>query len=87
MDEKHGALWIPEAQPTGTLVVEQYFQRADMLGVVWLRPDGLYRATCFTKGNDPQWRLPCWSEAGAGALLGSLKEAEAHMVRLVQSNA
>jgi hypothetical protein len=82
--EKHGAFWYEDDQSDYRIVFERYDERTDLLAVVKTRLPNLYLAVVMEKGDDPQWRLPIWSELRPEALFDNEDEAVSHVLKLLE---
>ena len=83
--EKHGAEWYTDDGDAYQIVFEHYDARTELMAVVEFKSPNLYRAAVHEKRDDPQWRLPGWSERRPEALFDNEAEAVAYVMALLDA--
>lgn len=87
MEEKYEGIWInDQGDDLSKVVFENYIASIDKLHVIYQRADGGYLPYSFTKQNDPQWRLPIWSQENDKAMMPSLESAKEYLISYGASN-
>lgn len=80
MVEKYGGIWIEDSGRSLELTRERYDVERDIVEAIYRRStDGFYTVALFVKINDPQWRLPIWSDVEHGSIFETVELAEAHL--------
>ena len=87
MEEKYEGIWISaQGDDSSKIVFESYIASIDKLHVIYQREDGGYLPYSFIRQNDPQWRLPIWSQENDKAMVPTLESAKEYLTSYGASN-
>jgi len=80
MEEKHGAIWIDvEVDGSAKIVFECYIPSVQKVHVIYLQENGCFLPCSFVSKNDPQWRLPLWSQENEKAVMPTIESAKEYL--------
>ena len=87
MEEKYEGIWInTQGDYPSKVVFESYIASIDKLHVIYQKSDGDYLPYSFVKKDDPQWRLPIWSQENDKAMMPTLESAKKYLISYGESN-
>lgn len=87
MEEKYEGIWInTHGDDSSEIVFESYIASIDKLHVIYQIADGSYLPYSFVKQDDPQWRLPIWSQENDKAMMPTLGSAKEYLISYGASN-
>lgn len=80
MEEKHGAIWVNvEVGGSAKIVFENYISSVQKLHVIYQQENGCFLPYSFVAKNDPQWRLPLWSQENEKAMMPTIESAKEYL--------